>query len=157
MSRLTPQSVIAPDLAKRRKTAETLASIGMILIAVGAFLPLLDLTSTAMLTYFKWVFAAGALMYWGARCIPVNAEDENLRIKRLRRIEFWAGACFGVATFFWFYNEQKFGGDPHVGSLTILKTPILFTMAGAVLQIVTAWMIYFVQQKLRNQEPESDK
>lgn len=146
-------SAPGPDkTAGRRKTAETLASVGMLLIAVGMFLPLLNLLSVDRLPLFKWVFAAGALLFWGARCVNVSAPSESLRLRRLRRIEFWAGACFGVAAFFWFYNEHKYGGIATAGPLTILKDTILFALAGAVLQLVAAWMIYFRQKKEARQD-----
>lgn len=138
--------------AARRKTAETLASVGMLLIAVGMFLPLLNLLSVDRLPLFKWVFAAGALLFWGARCVNVSAPGESLRLRRLRRIEFWAGACFGVAAFFWFYNEHKYGGIATAGPLTILKDTILFALSGAVLQLVAVWMIYFRQKKEARQD-----
>ena len=136
-----------PRLIQRRKIAEASASIGMILIIVAMFLPLLNMLSTANLHIFKWIFAAGTLMFWGARCVDVSSKDESIRVRRIRRIEFWAGACFGVAAFFWFYNENKFADIPGVGPLTILKDTILFALAGAVLQIVAAWMLYFRQKK----------
>lgn len=146
-SRQNTAQPAADTHASRRKWAETCASVGMLLIATGMFLPLLNLTSIEQLPLFKWVFAAGALLYWGARCVNVAPPGESLRIRRLRRMEFWAGACFGVATFFWFYNEHKYGGIATTGPLTILKDTILFALAGAVLQVVTAWMIYFRQKK----------
>lgn len=134
-------------LATRRKISETLASFGMVLIAVGIFLPLLNITGTGHLDIWVWVFMAGALMFWGGRCIPVSDDTESVKLRRLRRIEFWAGACFGVAAFFWFYNLHKFHGNPMIGPLTILRDPILFSLAGAVLQLIAAWMIYFRQRK----------
>lgn len=136
-----------PKLIQRRKLTEASASIGMILIIVAMFLPLLNMLSTTNLHIFKWIFAAGTLMYWGARCVDVSSKGESIRVRRLRRIEFWAGACFGVAAFFWFYNDNKFGDLPGVGSLKILNETILFALAGAVLQIVAAWMLYFRQKK----------
>ncbi|MCM1006191.1 MAG: hypothetical protein NC402_07850 [Prevotella sp.] len=136
-----------PKLIQRRKWAESAASVGMILIIVAMFLPLLNMLSTEHLPIFKWIFASGTVLYWGARCVDISSEGESLRIRRLRRIEFWAGACFGVAAFFWFFNEHKYGEDSLAGPLTILKDTILFALAGAVLQIVAAWMIYFRQKK----------
>lgn len=133
--------------AQRRKWVEPLASVGMLLIAVGMFLPLLNLTSIAHLPLFKWIFTAGALMFWSARCVDTSGPGESVRLRRLRRLEFWAGACFGVAAFFWFWNESKFGANPYTGPLTILKDTIMFALAGAVLQLVSAWMIYFRQKK----------
>lgn len=134
-------------ILRRRKWAETAASVGMLLIAAGMFLPLLNITSITNLSLFKWVFAAGTLLFWGARCVDLGYLGESLRLRRMRRMEFWAGACFGVAAFFWFYNENRFGGIATTGPLTILKDTIMFALAGAVLQLVSAWMIYFRQKK----------
>lgn len=142
-----PPSVDKDKITRRRKVTETIASVGMLLIAVGMFLPLLNLTDISHLNLFKWVFAGGTLLFWGARCVNVAGPDESLRIRRLRRMEFWAGACFGVAAFFWFYNESRYGGVATTGPLTILKDTILFALAGAVLQLISAWMIYFRQKK----------
>lgn len=142
-----PKIAIDPKLKARRGWTEMAASIGMVLIAVGMFLPLLNLLDASHLPEFKWVFTAGALLFWGARCVNINAPDESLRIKRMRRMEFWAGACFGVAAFFWFYNENKLGMGPTIGPLAILRDPILFSLAGAVLQLIAAWMIYYRQKK----------
>lgn len=133
--------------AGRRRLVETAASVGMLMLAIGMFLPLLNLLSVERLPVFKWVFSVGALLYWGARCVDVSAPGESMRLRRLRRMEFWAGACFGVAAFFWFYNGHKFEGIATVGPLTILRDTILFSLAGAVLQILAAWLIYFRQKK----------
>ena len=138
---------IDPKLKARRGWTELAASIGMVLIATGMFLPLLNLLDASHLPAFKWVFASGTLLFWGARCVNINAPNESLRIRRMRRMEFWSGACFGVATFFWFYNEHKLGTGPAVGSLAILRDSILFSLAGAVLQLIAAWMIYYRQKK----------
>lgn len=134
-------------ILRRRKGAETVASIGMLIIAAGMFLPLLNIASITNLPLFKWVFATGTLLFWCARCVDLGDLGESLRIRRMRRMEFWAGACFGVAAFFWFYNENRYSGIATTGPLTILKDTIMFALAGAVLQLVSAWMIYFRQKK----------
>jgi len=146
-------SELAPDVARRRRIAEIMATIGMILIGVGMLLPLFNLMDVAGLTTFRWVFASGSLLFWAARCIPVSSPQESVRLRRLRRMEFWSGACFGVATFFWFYNSAKFGSTPYVGSLMILRDTIMFALAGAMLQLVAAWMIYYRQKKDREDKP----
>ena len=138
----TPQAV-----GKRRRLAETGATLGMLLIGVGLLLPLFNMLHTETLYLFRWIFAAGALMFWVARSIPVSAADDSTRLRRLRRMEFWSGACFGVAAFFWFYNCAKYGNAPHTGALMILRDTIMFSLAGAVLQLVAAWMIYYRQKK----------
>lgn len=147
------QPEVDQKLKGRRKWAELAASVGMLVIAVGLFLPLLNLLDVSNLPAFKWVFVVGVLLFWGGRCVNTNAPTDSMRIRRLRRMEFWSGACFGVAAFFWFYNEHKLGNTLTVGPLAILRDTILFSLAGAVLQLVASWMIYFRQKK----EAEEDK
>lgn len=142
-----PQVMVSPKVMKRRKLVENIASIGMLMLVVAMFLPLLNMTSTEHLPLFKWIFATGTLLFWGARCVDVSDKSESLRLRRLRRMEFWSGACFGVAAFFWFYNEHKFGASNTAGPLAILKDTIMFSIAGAMLQVVAVWMIYYRQKK----------
>lgn len=129
-----------------------LASVGMVAIAVGLFLPLLNMLDTAGLASFRWVYVGGAVLFLIARAMNVGAiPGESVAIRRLRRMEFWSGVCFGVGAFFWFYNESRMG--PYAGSLMVLRDTILFSLAGAVLQLIAAWMIYFRSKK----EAKADK
>lgn len=133
-----------------------LASCGMVLIAAGLLLPLINMRDTACFGIFQWIFAAGAFVFWAARCIPVASPDESQRLRRLRRMEFWSGACFGVAAFFWFYNSAK--ATMFAGALTILRDTILFSLAGAAIQLIAAWMIYYRSRKENlSGSPESKK
>lgn len=151
MKKSDNNSLRVTEHERRRRTAETLASAGMILVAAGLLIPLFDLFHTQLLDICKWIFAAGALMSLASRLAVRPDRSESFRLRRLRRMEFWSAACFGVAAFFWFYNEHKFSAFPSgtVGSLAILRDTILFSMAGALLQIVAAWLIYFRQKKER--------
>lgn len=88
----------------------------------------------------RWVYAAGALIYTVARVIDVNAPGDSLRLRRLRRLEFWAGMCFIVGAAFWFYKLSYYRGFDS-GVLAVLNQTVAFTMAGAVIQIVASWMI----------------
>lgn len=87
-----------------------------------------------------WVYAAGALTYTVARVIDVNAGGDSLRVRRLRRMEFWAGMCFIVGAAFWFYKLSYYSGIQS-GVLAVMRQTVAFTMAGAVIQIVASWMI----------------
>lgn len=142
---------------QRLVMVEAGASLGMILIAVGIFLPLLNMMDVKMLYVFRWIFGAGALLFWASRAVPLNNEFNDMRIRRMHHMEFWVGACFGVATFFWFYNCHKFANQPYTGALMILRDTIMFALAGAVLQLIAAWMIYFRQKKLIKERDESPK
>lgn len=144
---------ISPELLKRRlRVSELLASCGMILIAVSLLIPLLNMLDFELLKLFCWVFAVGAAMFWAGRCVTMNLPGESLRMRRLRRMEFWAGACFAVAAFFWFWNQQK--APATAGPLFVLRDTILFSLAGAAIQLISAWMIYFTARKERKSETE---
>jgi len=141
----------AVNYVVRRRRFETLASVGMLLIVAGLTIPLFNLLNTGVLTACKWVFSAGSLIFFAARCVKVAPADEDVRLKRMRRMEFWAGACFIVAAFFWFYNEAKYAQELAMwgaGSLSVIRDSIVFSMAGAVLQIIASWLIYFREKKL---------
>ncbi len=141
------KQTITPDarLRRRRRISEIMASVGMVVIALSLFLPLLNLLDTSNLQALCWPFAIGTVLFWGARCMDVSAPDDSMRLRRLRRLEFWSGACFGVAAFFWFYHMYKAG--PYAGALYILRDTILFSLAGAVLQLIASWLIYYRVKK----------
>ena len=61
-------------------------------------------------------------------------------------MEAWAGVAFCIASFFWFYNTHRFGVVSGA-SLTLMRETILFTMVGAILQVVASWMIYAREKK----------
>lgn len=143
---------------RRRKIADFVGGAGMILIAVGLLVPLFNLYDTSMLPICKWVFTAGALMFTGAKCVRVLPSSASFRLKRMKRLEFWAGICFIIAAGFWFYNQEKYGSSQYAGSLAVIHDTILFTLSGAVLQLVAAWLIYFREKKeAREAEAENSK
>ncbi len=133
-------------LEKKRKYVEFGATIGLLLVLAAMIAPFLEgwIGKTEMLA--KWVYAAGALIYTTARVINVNAPGDSLRLRRLRRLEFWAGMCFIVGAAFWFYKLQYYTGL-FAGPLAIMRQTVAFTMAGAVIQIVASWMIAFQMKK----------
>ena len=140
------------DMEKRRKIAEHAATLGIILIAVALAVPLFNLASTVMVGIFKWVYAAGAVAFTTARAAVANDPSESMRLRRLRRLEFWAGVAFRVGGAFCFYNESRFSASPTVGSLAILRETIMFSLAGAVIQMVAAWLIYGREKKEKGQD-----
>ncbi len=133
--------------AKIRRNAEATASFGILLIAVAMVAPFADLSSTSMLSILKWIYAAGALIFTTARAVGSTDPDESVRLRRLRRLEFWSGMAFIVGGAFWFYNEARFGSVPTAGPLAILRDTILFSLAGAVIQVVASWLIYAYSKK----------
>lgn len=142
----------APINNDKGRATESLAMAGMTLIACALVLPLFQLTNMGWLIWLKWIYAAGALMYLVARVIQSmrSAPGDSVRLKRLRRMPAWAGMAFAVAAGFWFYSEAHLG--PYAGPLAVLRQTIMFSLVGAVLQIVSSWMIYSREQKEKRGE-----
>lgn len=136
-------------LEKRRKKVESVAAFGLILIFVALVSPFTKPASPEYISVFRWIYGAGALLYLIARITDISDPQESMRLRRLRRMEFWAGVSFGLATAFWFIGEHRFG--PYGGALAILQNTILFTLVGALIQIIASWLIYS-QTKKENRE-----
>lgn len=115
------QEIIGPQ---PNKYMLWLITVSMLLIAMGALLPLLNLGNDV----YKYVFSVGAVgMLVGRLFSPYKGNV--LRVKRLYRIEAWSAIFFCVAVFFMFYKDAS------------PTDWIAFTLAGAVLQIYTSIMI----------------
>lgn len=139
------------ELEKRRKQVETTATFGLILICVALVAPFTDPTNIEYLNVFRWIYGAGAIIYIVARIVDITDPKDSPRLKRLRRMEFWAGVAFGLATAFWFIGQHRFHNDPYVGALAVLNNTIMFTLIGALIQIVASWLIYSQTKKeIRN-------
>lgn len=143
-------------MAKSRKAIERTATLGLILVAVGLLAPFTDLTDTGYLRFFKWIYSSGTLIFLIARVVGSSDPDESMRVRRLRRLEFWAGVAFGIGAFFWFYNEDRYSFylDLGMGSLACLRDTVYFTLAGAVIQILAAVML---GRRLRKNEVKEEK
>lgn len=142
------QSAVSPKLEARRRKLEACASVGLLIVAVGLAIPFFNLTSNGPISWCRWIYAAGALLYLLARIFVGNDPNESLRIRRLRRIEVWAGIAFAVGAGFWFYNFSRFGYLFLLGgALAIIRDTVMFTLVGAALQLIASWMIYFRQKK----------
>ncbi len=136
------------SLEKRRKLVESTATFGLLLICVALVSPFMNPEKIDFLKIFKWVFSAGALIYTVARVVNVNDPSDSSRMRRLRRMEFWAGATFIVGAACWFYNEGHLG--PYAGVLAVLRDTIMFTLVGALIQIIASWMIVSRAKKEQN-------
>lgn len=131
---------ISAKLEQRRKYVEIVASVGLLLVLLAMMAPFLSGVIGHSIMWAKWVYASGALVYTCARVVDVNATGDSLRLRRLRKLEFWAGMCFIVGAAFWFYKVQYYSGFI-AGPLAVMRQTVAFTMAGAVIQIVASWMI----------------
>lgn len=107
-----------------------LATIGLLGIAVGTLLPILQAKSNPYAFYnqqlqpWMFVYAGGALVYLVAK-LMTPFTGKNLRVKRLYRIEAWSAVFFCVAAFFVFYDRQT------------TRDVWAFTLAGGILLIFT--------------------
>ena len=54
-------------------------------------------------------------------------------------MEMWGGFAFCAASFFWFYNTSRIESD--VLTFRMLNETILFTLVGALIQLVASWML----------------
>lgn len=133
------------ELEKRRKQVEASATFGLILICVALVAPFTNPTSQTIMSVFRWIYGAGAIIYIIARVVDITDPRDSLRLRRLRRMEFWAGVSFAMATGFWFIGQHRFG--PYAGALVILQNTILFTLVGALIQIIASWLIYSQTKK----------
>ena len=134
-------------LEKRRKQVEATATFGLILICVALVAPFTSPADVEYLKVFRWIYGSGALIYIIARLADVSDPKESLRLRRLRRMELWAGISFGLATAFWFIGQHKYHDDPYIGALAVLWNTIMFTLIGALIQIVASWLIYSQSKK----------
>ena len=101
-------------------------TIGMLLVAAGTVMPLLMQGTGSDL--YKYVYGGGALMLLIGR-IFTTYKGDNLRLKRLYRIEGWSAIFFCVAVFFMFYEDAS------------SRDWIAITLAGGAIQIYTSIMI----------------
>lgn len=133
----------APGERKSRRAIEGAATFGLILVAVGLAAPFTNLTDTDFIRFFKWIYAPGALIFTVARIVGSTDPEESLRLRRLRRLEFWAGVAFCIGAFFWFYNEHRYSALLPYGSgaMMYLRDTVYFTLAGAVIQVMAIFMI----------------
>ncbi len=103
-----------------------IVNIGLLAIAVATLLPIIRVGGQ----YFRYIYAAGALLALVGRIMTAgNYKGENLRIRRLARMELWAAIIFAVGTFFLFWH----GAGP--------TDWLAFTLAGAALQSYASIML----------------
>ncbi|MBD5264196.1 MAG: hypothetical protein HDS48_01520 [Bacteroides sp.] len=134
-------SSVGPTAAsdKRLRLAEGTATGGLLLICVSLVVPFFAPSDFGLASALKWIYAAGAIIYTVARVVGAKVPGDSLRLRRLRRMEFWAGVAFMIGGAFWFYSENHLG--PYAGMLALLRETILFTLVGAAIQVIASWMI----------------
>lgn len=130
----TPEEVVGRP---PRRIVTVMATLGLLGIVAGTLIPLLFGANGQYLTLpqtYKFIFGAGALLLLAAR-IMNRYTGCVLRVKRMFRIETWSAVFFCVATFFLFYEPYS------------SRNWLAFTLAGAVLQVITSIMIPRLMRK----------
>ena len=135
-----------------RRKVETTATFGMLMVAVGIALPFIDFSSEIWSEVGRWVYVVGAVIYTIARMVKIEDPADTMRIRRLIRLEFWAGVAFLIGAGLWFYKAVKFAGIAQAASLVIMKDTVLFTLVGAAIQLIASWMIYYARKRIANSE-----
>lgn len=127
-------------IMRRRRSMEAMATFGLIVICVGLVAPITSPGGGALFfTAMRWVYTLGAVMFTVARGVNVNLPGDSIRVRRYRRMELWAGIAFLVGAALWFYNASRIGG--FFFSLAVMRDTIAFTMAGAIIQMVSSWLV----------------
>jgi len=129
-----------------KKWAVALAIVGLIAIATGTMLPVLNvwMDPSAVGTWWKYVYAAGAVCFLTGKLFAPYT-GVHPRVRRLYRIETWSAVFFCVAAFFLFYN----GG--------VTRDSWAFTLAGGALLVFTTISIPRVIRKELDNSRKSDK
>lgn len=144
-----PRDVKTPvQIESLRRKVETTATFGLLLVAAGLALPFIDLFSGLWSEIGRWVYVIGAVIYVIARMVKITDPADTMRIRRLLRLEFWAGVAFLIGAGLWFYKAVKFSGIAVGAGLVILKDTVLFTLVGAAIQLIASWMIFYQRKKI---------
>lgn len=140
---------------RRLKMAEGTATFGLLVVCAGLIAPFANTDSVVAMTVFRWIYAVGAVIYLVARLAGAFVKGESVRVRRLRHMEVWAGIAFCVAAGFWFYNAQRWAG--YTFGLAVMRDTVVFTLAGAVIQIIASWMLSSQLRKEQKARQEGDK
>lgn len=133
------KGVLKARKRKIRRACENMATFGLLLVCAAMVSPFATGADPFWMKVFCWVYAAGALIFTVARMVDVADPDESVRLRRLRRMEFWAGMAFCIASGFWFYTTSRLGSQ--AGVLALMRNTVVFTIVGAALQTIASWMI----------------
>lgn len=114
----------------KERLSNILIWVGMFVILAGLVIPFFTGPHEAL---YKYIFGLGALLNFVGRLLS-HYTGNNIRVKRLMRIETWSGLFFCVATYFMFTDP-----DP--------RNWIVFVLAGGALLAYTSIMIPWVQRK----------
>lgn len=114
------------DKNRLTKAMQWLVVAGLLLVMAGTVMPLFRVETGC----WRWLYTAGAVAVLVGQLFSPYSGD-NLRLKRLYRIETWSGVLFCAGAFFIFY--RSYGVGP--------MDWIAFTLAGGIIRIYTSIMI----------------
>lgn len=115
--------MIKPDSTSRAAALSLLASLGLLLIAAAAVIPIAS-GGFPESSLYKWLFTAGAALCLLAALFNRAPADASVRQRRWTRIEGWSAVFFCAAAFFLWYP----GSSP--------RDWLAFTLAGATIRII---------------------
>lgn len=105
--------------------AQWVAIAGLLAVVTATALPLLHAGGTSV----RWIYAAGAVAVFIGRLFNQAPAGAGLRVRRLYRMEVWAGIMFCVGAFFMFYT-----GSGRMDAMA-------FTLAGGAIEVYASLMI----------------
>ncbi len=124
--------------------ANIVAPIGLLAVFAATAAPFFLASAEWARAAYPFVYAAGAFIVLAARLLCVYPTDD-MKLKRLYRLEKWSPIIFLVGVGLLFY-------DP-----TTLRDWLAFTLAGAALQVYTGFAIPARQAKIAHRNPETKK
>lgn len=110
----------------RTKYSGLLVALGLLVMAVMAVMPLLNLFD-ANREWMRWAFAAGAVLVLVGR-IMGTYRGKSLRIRRLHRILIYSALLYCASAVMMFYSMGT-------------NDWVAFLLAGLFMQIYSSWMI----------------
>lgn len=117
---------------KRIATSNVMVAIGMLVMVVMAFMPLLNLNQQWM----RWAFAVGAFIVLAGRAIGLR-RDVTLRVRRLYHLLVTSAILYCASAAMMFYSRGT-------------NDWVAFLLAGVVMQLYASWMIDCETKKSAN-------
>ena len=127
---------------KKENVLNILLSVGMVILLLSAFLPLVDVKTP----WLRYIFTFAAMLIVVVRVFQRAARRKqtfSLRVRRLFTMEFWSAMCYVVSALFLF-------SDPY------LSTWLGFLTAGAVVQVYASFMIDYQLRKEAKKAENTD-
>ena len=127
---------------KKENVLNILLSVGMVILLLSAFLPLVDVKTP----WLRYIFTFAAMLIVVVRVFQRAARRKqtfSLRVRRLFTMEFWSAMCYVVSALFLF-------SDPYH------STRLGFLTAGAVVQVYASFMIDYQLRKEAKKAENTD-